>query len=132
MKASDSAQRVSGYIGKSDGEHRLVTAILEPEQKFNFMTDKMASDLSLLDSLEPYTGEEEVETWIASVGGRLIMPVGKIEVQWATTQQHRLSINTFSLQFWVFPYHPERPLVLGEPFISKSDYHARRRRSEEL
>lgn len=126
IKASRSAHRVQGYIIDGDENERLVTAILEPEQTFNFMTDKMASDLSLLNSIEPYTGEEEVETWIESVSGRMIRPLGKIQVQWATGQQSRLAFNSFSLQFWIFPYHPERALVLGEPFIIKSDYYSRR------
>lgn len=131
MTASGSAQKVSGYIGKSGGKQRLVTAILEPEQKFNFMTDKMASDLSLLDSLEPYTDEQDVQTWIKSEGGRWIMPIGKIELQWALMQPPRHAINTFGLQFWVFPYHQERALVLGESFVSKYNDHVRRRRMSE-
>lgn len=128
MMASNSAHRVQGYIEGGDGRQRSVTAILEPEQTFNFMTDKKASELSLLDDIEPYTVEEGgVTTWIESVGGRRIEPLGKIQILWSMAQQSHHDLNAFSLQFWVFPYHPERDLVLGGPFVSKSNYYSRRR-----
>lgn len=127
MEASRSAQRVQGYIEDGDGRQRSVTAILEQVQAFNFMTTNKASELSLLGSIELYTGEEEVETWIESVDGRRIEPVGKIQVLWSMRQQSPLGVNAFSLEFWVFSYHQERDLVLGEPFISKRNYYLRSR-----
>lgn len=125
LKASRSPQRVQGFIEDGHGEPRDVVAILEPEQTFNFMTDNLASELSLLHCIEPCTGQEEVETWIESAGGLRIKPLGKVRVRWGTFQEH----SDFSLEFWIAPYHRERALVLGGPFISKSDYYNRRRGS---
>lgn len=122
MEASHSAQAVQGCIEDGNGKQRLVTAIVERKQKFNLMSANMASELSLLKAIKQYTGEEGVKTSIQTISGGPIKPLGRVMVQWGTIQHP----NAFSLEVWVAPYILGRELVLGEQFVSKSDYYVKR------
>lgn len=116
MKRSQYPRRIQGSMERGDKVMQDVTALLEPEQDFNYMTVAQAGELGLLSSIDQYTGEDgQDETWIESYSGRRIKPTGTIQVPWKAPQSRRTS-----LFFWVFPYHGKRNLVLGDPFVRKT------------
>lgn len=117
MVVSNGYQRFPGQIERQDGSWQEVTGILEPEQEFNFMTATRASDLGLLEKVDPYTGEDG-QAWIESCSGERIRPTGTLWVKWKAPQS-----KPISLFFWVSPHGPERDLVLGEPFVRKRSFY---------
>lgn len=124
MKVSRDAYGTSGYIEDGNRTLRFVTAVVEPEQIFNFMSYRKASELSLLKAIKPYTEEKTAKIRIKTVYGSLVKPLGKVMIHWATRQENH---SVLSLEVWVAPFEGERSLVLGEPSVSKSDFYLKRR-----
>lgn len=121
MKIIESPNYISvpGHVRLGDGIPQPVTAILEEEQTFNYMTNTQASQLGFLGKVQPYTEEEEAEKQIVDKDGRRIKPTGKLYVKWQTTPQSR----SFSLEFEVIPYNRNGDLVLGKPFVRRRSYY---------
>ena len=102
-----------GHIRYQEGDKKPATAIIQPEQAFNFMTTFRASKLDLLHFLEPYEDDKE-ETWIMLPSGERIRPLGTIQLRWYPS--HTRSVT---LKFFVLPRWEEPKIVLGAPFVAK-------------
>lgn len=124
LKIVTSSERsiVQGRIRSPDERELLVKAVLVPEQGFNSMTNNCASEMDLLGFVEPHEDDNE-ESWIVSPGGRRIRPDGTIQLRWCPVQS-----RSISLQFFVLPSSWERQIVLGAPYVKKTEYYARRRK----
>lgn len=117
MVASSNPKRILGRLERLDESWQPVAGILEPEQTFNSITNSLVSELNLLGEVDQYTGEN-CEIWIESFSGRRIKPTGKIQIRWGPAQS-----KPISLLFWVFHYHQERNLVLGQQFVRKTQHY---------
>lgn len=116
-------QRIEqGGIRSQDGDEWLVTAKIEPEQSFNFMTGFVATELGLLDSVKPLKGDDK-EIWIMLPSGSRIRPDGMIQLRWCPSHSRPISLQFFVLSKWW-----ERQIVLGAPYLDKLEYYAGRRR----
>lgn len=111
-----------GVIRYRDEDEWLVAAKIEPQQSFNFMTGFVATELGLLDFVQPLKGEAK-ETWIMLPSGTRIRPDGIIQLRWCPAQSRPISLQFFVLSKWW-----ERQIVLGAPYVDRLEYYASRRR----
>lgn len=116
MVVSPNPKRIAGQLKRLDGSWVQVMAIVEPQQAFNSIADSLVSELDLLGEVDQYTGEG-CDTWIESSSGR-IRPTGRLRTLWGPPQ-----LKPISLELWVFPYHRERRLVLGEHFVRNAPHY---------
>lgn len=99
-----------------------MVAKIKPEQAFNFMTAIRASELGLLDFVQPYEDSDE-ETWITLPSGTRIRPDGTIQLRWYPRQSRSITLQLFVLSGWW-----EREIVLGAQYVAKEEHYAKRRR----
>lgn len=111
-----------GHIKYRDGDKIAVLAKIKPEQAFNFMTSIRASELDLLDFVQPHEDDDE-ETWIMLPSGKRIRPDGTIQLRWYPCQSRSITLQFFVLSGWW-----EREIVLGAQYVAKEEYYAQRRR----
>lgn len=115
-----------GHIRHKDGDKIAVIAKIKPKQAFNFMTTIRASELGLLDCVQPH-GDDDEETWIMLPSGKRIRPDGTIQLRWYPRQSRSVSLQLFVLSGWW-----EREIVLGEQYIAKEEHYAKRRRDGKI
>lgn len=118
---SSEEQREQGHIRYGDGEKMPVVGKVKPEQDFNFMTTFYASELGLLDLVQPYE-DSDGEIWIMPSGEK-IRPHGTIKLRWYPRQSRSLPLKFFVLSRW-----REKDIILGAPFVAKKEHYAKRGR----
>lgn len=106
----------------------LVTAKIEPRQRFNFMTGWIATELGLLNSVQPLKGGDK-ETWIMLPSGTRIRPDGTIQLQWYPPEAP--DTRPINLHFFVLSKWWERQIILGAPYVEKERQYAGRRENRE-
>lgn len=119
---SSEHQKVQGRIRYGDEREVDVVAKVEPDQNFNFMTSIRASELGLLDFVQPHEDDDK-DTWIMPPSGERIRPDGTIQLRWCPRQS-----RSIRLQFFVFSGWWERDVVLGAPYVEKEKHYARQSR----
>lgn len=119
--ASSEERIEQGHIRYGDGEKMPVVGQVKPEQAFNFMTTFYASELGLLDFVQPYE-DGDGEIWIMPSGEK-IRPHGTIELRWYPRQSRSMPLKFFVLSRW-----REKDIILGAPFVAKKQHYAKRGR----
>ncbi|KAG8169089.1 hypothetical protein KVR01_001838 [Diaporthe batatas] len=120
--ASPEERVEQGHIRYQDGEKIAVVAKIKPDQAFNFMTTFRASELGLLELVQPHE-DGDGETWIMLPDGTRIQPHGTIQLRWYPRQS-----RSIPLQFLVLPRWSEAAIVLGARYVAKEEHYAKRRR----
>lgn len=120
--ASPEVRVEQGHIRYQDGEKIAVLAKVKPDQAFNFMTTFRASELGILELVQPHEDDDE-ETWIMLPDLTRIQPHGTIQLRWYPQQS-----RSVPLQFLVLPRWSETEIVLGAQYVAKEEHYAKRRR----
>lgn len=118
---SSEQQRVQGRVRYGDERELDVVAKVEPDQNFNLMTSIRASELGLLDFVQPHEDDDK-NTWITPPSGERIRPDGTIQLQWCQRQSRSIRLQFFVLSGWW-----ERDIVLGAPYVEREKHYARRK-----
>lgn len=125
---SPEQREIQGKITNRAKDEYLVTAKIEPRQRFNFMTGWIATELGLLSSVQPLKGADK-ETWIMLPSGTRIRPDGTIQLQWCPPEAP--DTRPINLQFFVLSKWWERKIILGAPYVEKERQYAGRRENRE-
>jgi hypothetical protein len=103
-----------GHVRYGGGEKKSVVGKVMPEQDFNFMTTFCASELGLLDLVQPYEDGDEA-IWTMPSGTR-VRPHGTIELQWYPHQSRSMPLKFFVLSRW-----RDKDIILGAPFVAEEE-----------
>lgn len=87
MVITENFTRVALRFERLDGSWQPVSAILEPKQTFNLISDSLVSELDLLSMVEEYTGED-CDIWVESPSGGRIRPTGRITIKFWSGLSH--------------------------------------------
>lgn len=103
---------VQASIGYGDSDKLAVVAKIQPEQACNFISAFRASQLGLLDFVQP-RGDDDKEIWIMLPSGK-VRPDGTVRIRWYPRQSGSFPIQLFVLSGW-----RNKRLFLGRLLLSK-------------